>query len=121
MCDLIIIGAGPGGYPGTGNNDTNPYGLSRSASDPRPLPVVVPEWTDVNDWAYLVDPNLHPVIMMTYAQNPGGRAHPMPELFSVTNPTAGMVFTNDVLPIKVRDWFSYGVAGWRGIGKRNVT
>jgi hypothetical protein len=114
-------GAGPGGYPGTANNDTHPYALGRSSSDPRPIPVVVPDWSDGNDWAYLVDKALHPVIMMTYAQNPGGGSHPMPELFSVTSPTAGLVFSNDVLPIKVRDWFSYGVATWRGVGKRNVT
>ena len=30
-------------------------------------------------------------------------------------------FTNDVLPIKIRDEFMVGVASWRGIGKRNVT
>ncbi len=34
---------------------------------------------------------------------------------------AGLMFTNDVLPIKVRDYFAYGVATYRGIGKRNVT
>lgn len=112
-------GAGTGGYPGTSDNDTNPYAEPNPWLE-RPVPVVVPDWTDANDWAYLVDKNLQPVIMMTYAQNPGGGAHPMPELFSVASPTAGLVFTNDVLPIKVRDWFAYGVAGWRGIGKRNV-
>lgn len=113
-------GSGPGGQPGTGNNDTNPYGVARAASDPRPIPISVPEWTDTNNWAYLVDPALQPVLMMSYTQNPGGRAHPMPELLSVSSPTAGLVFTNDTLPIKVRDWFSYGVATWRGVGKRNV-
>ena len=30
------------------------------------------------------------------------------------------MFSNDVMPIKVRDWFAYGVSTWRGIGKRNV-
>lgn len=113
-------GSGSGGYPGTGNNDTNPYGLERSAADPRPVPVVVPDWTDVKDWAYLVDPKLHPVLMMSYAQSPGGRVHPMPEIWAVTSPNAGMVFTNDTLPVKVRDWYSFGVATWRGVGKRNV-
>jgi hypothetical protein len=44
----------------------------------------------------------------------------MPEVFSVTSPLAGLVFTNDVLPVKVRDWYAYGVSGYRGIGKRNV-
>ena len=52
---------------------------------------------------------------------PAGGRHPAPELFSVaTSPTSGLMFTNDVLPVKVRDWFAYGVSTWRGIGKRNV-
>jgi hypothetical protein len=30
------------------------------------------------------------------------------------------MFTNDVLPIKIRDYYAYGVATCRGTGKRNV-
>jgi len=112
-------GAGPGGYTGTGNNDVNPYAASRPG-DPRPIPIAVPEFTDTDDWAYLVDPNLHPVIQMSYSQNPGGRQHPLPELFSVVSETAGLMFTNDTMPIKVRDEFAAGVSTYRGIGKRNV-
>lgn len=113
-------GAGPGGYTGTPNNDVNPYAQSRPG-DPRPEVLAVPEWTDVTDWAYITDPLLNPVICMAYANNPAGaRSHPAPELFTVTSPTAGLLFTNDTLPIKVRDYFAYGVATWRGIGKRNV-
>lgn len=97
-----------------------PEAQGRGLADPRPIPLVVPDWADATDWAYLVDPHLFPVIMMSYAQNPGGGSHPQPELFSVTSPTSGLVFTNDTLPIKARDWFAYGVNGWRGIGKRNV-
>ena len=91
------------------------------AMPPSALPVAVPDWTDATDWAYLVDPQQHPVIQMSYVQAPGGGTHPAPEIFSVSTPTAGLTFTNDVLPIKVRDWFAYGVSTWRGIGKRNVT
>jgi hypothetical protein len=112
-------GQGPGGYPGTTNNDVNPYAQDRSG-DPRPLVVAVPEWTDTNDWAYIVDPQIAPVICMSYGDNPGGRSHPAPQLYSVTDPTSGLLFTNDTLPIKVRDIWAYGVATWRGIGKRNV-
>jgi hypothetical protein len=113
-------GAGPGGYTGTSNNDVNPYAQSRPG-DPRPIPIAVPEWTDTGDWAYITDPVLNPVICMAYANNPAGaRSHPAPELFTVTSPTAGLLFTNDTLPIKVRDYFAYGVATYRGIGKRNV-
>jgi len=113
-------GSGPGGYPGTPNNDTHIYAVDRPG-DTRPVPVCVPDWTDTNDWAYIVDPRIAPVICMAYADNPGGTSHPAPQLYSVTDPTSGLLFTNDTLPIKVRDYFAYGVATWRGIGKRNVT
>jgi hypothetical protein len=113
-------GVGAGGQPGTGNNDVNPYAETRPG-DPRPIPIAVPEWTDTNDWAYLADPMIAPVIQMAYADNPVGRGHPAPQLFTVTSKLAGLMFTNDVLPIKVRDYWTYGVATYRGIGKRNVT
>jgi len=112
-------GAGPGGYPATPNNDVNPYAQDRPG-DPRPIPIAVPEWTDVTDWAWIVDPRIAPVLCMAYADNPGGTSHPAPQLYSVTDPTSGLLFTNDTLPIKVRDYFAYGVATWRGIGKRVV-
>jgi hypothetical protein len=88
--------------------------------DTRPVPVAVPDWTDATDWAYIVDPRIFPVICMAYADNPGGSSHPAPQLYSVTDPSSGLLFTNDTLPIKVRDYFAYGVATYRGIGKRVV-
>jgi hypothetical protein len=97
-----------------------PEAQDRGFADPRPVPLVVPDWTDNNNWAYVVDPMVYPVIQMSYSQNPGGRAHPAPELFSVVSERSGLMFTNDVLPIKVRDEFAAGVNGPRGIGKRNV-
>ncbi len=93
---------------------------SRGPVDPRPVPLVVPDWTDANDWAYIVDPDVYPVIQISYAQSPGGGMHPAPELYSVTSEEQGLIFTNDVMPIKVRDWFAVNVNGPRGIGKRNV-
>jgi hypothetical protein len=112
-------GAGPGGYPATPNNDVNPYAQDRPG-DPRVVPVPVPDWTDATDWAYIVDPKIAPVICMAYGDNPGGTTHPAPQLYSVTDPNSGLLFTNDTLPIKVRDLFAYGVATYRGIGKRVV-
>ena len=97
-----------------------PEAQARSAADPRPVPLVVPDWTDVNNWAYVVDPQVYPVIQISYAQAPGGGRHPAPELFTAADETGGQLFTNDTLPIKVRDWFAVGVNGPRGIGKRNV-
>ncbi len=113
-------GAGPGGRLGDGSSDdvdVNIYGVSRPG-DPRPIPIAVPEFTDASNWAFLADPKVYPTIMMSYAG--GGTRHKPPELFSVTSETSGLVFTNDVLPVKVRDWWSIGVADWRGIGKSNV-
>ncbi len=116
-------GAGAGGRPGEGSTtgflDVNPYAMDRPG-DPRPIPVAVPEFTDTNDWAYLADPMIAPIICMAYANNPGGRTHPAPELFTAASESAGLLFTNDTLPIKIRDQFAYGVATYRGIGKRNV-
>lgn len=97
-----------------------PEAVGRGFADPRPIPLVVPEWTDSADWAYVVDPAVFPVIQMSYSQSPGGRRHPIPELFAVVSETSGLMFSNDILPIKVRDEFALGVNGHRGIGKRNV-
>jgi hypothetical protein len=112
---LSILGYGEG-MPTT----YTPEAQGRGFADPRPVPLVVPDWTDATDWAYIVDPALFPVIQMSYSQAPGGRQHPIPELFAVVSETSGLMFSNDVLPIKVRDEFAVGVNGARGIGKRNV-
>ena len=97
-----------------------PEAVGRGFADPRPIPLVVPDWSDAADWAYVVDPAVFPVIQMSYSQAPGGRRHPIPELFAVVSETSGLMFSNDILPIKVRDEFAVGVNGARGIGKRNV-
>ena len=86
--------------------------------DMRPRLLVVPEWTDATDWAFMVRPEVHRTLVMAYQQ--GGRQHPLPTIWFAADPTNGLLFTNDVLPIKVRDEFMVGVASWRGIGKRNV-
>ena len=43
-----------------------------------------------------------------------------PEFFTATSETQGLMFTNDTLAVKVRDWGGYGVASYVGIGKNNV-
>lgn len=120
---LVEFGYGNGdvGKPNSGGTaqTVNPYGESR-LGDPRPLPIPVPEWTDATDWAYIVDPRLHPVIQMAYANAPQGGQHPLPEIFEVTSESSGLMFTNDTLPVKIRDWWGYGVATHVGVGKNNV-
>jgi hypothetical protein len=112
---LSAFGYGEG-YPTT----YAPYSQDRGNEDPRPVPLVVPDWTDADNWAAIVDPAVFPVIMMSYSQQPGGGGHPAPELFSVVSEESGLMFTNDTLPIKVRDEFAVGVNGPRGIYKENV-
>jgi hypothetical protein len=113
---LTAFGYGEG-YPTT----YSPYSEDRGNEDPRPVPLVVPDWTDADNWAAIVDPAVFPVIMMTYSQRPGGGGHPAPELlFSVVSEESGLMFTNDTLPIKVRDEFAVGVNGPRGVYKENV-
>ena len=120
---LIQFGYGRGdvGKPTAGAQaqEVNPYAQSRPG-DPRPIPVPVPEFSDNNDWAYITDPREHAPLKMAYANAPGGMQHPMPELFQVQSETAGLMFTNDVMPVKIRDWFAYGVATYIGVGKNNV-
>ena len=120
---LTVFGYGAGdvGRPEASltAQEVNPYGASRTG-DPRPTVIAVPEWTDATDWAAIVDPSLHPVLHMAYANQPAGGSHPMPEIFEVASETSGLMFTNDTLPVKVRDWWAYGVGTWVGIAKMNV-
>lgn len=76
--------------------------------------IVVDLWTDANDWAAVCDPILYPTIGVGFRY---GRA---PEIFSVASPTAGLMFTNDTLPIKVRFVYACGPVDWRGMYKANV-
>jgi hypothetical protein len=119
--EIFGYGAGDVGKPNSGGTaqTVNPYAETR-VSDPRPIPVIVPEWTDATDWAYIADPRLHPVIQMAYANSQQGGTHALPEIYEVRSETAGLMFTNDTLPIKIRDWWAYGVATHVGIGKNNV-
>ena len=77
--------------------------------------IVVDLWTDSNDWAAVADPRLYPSIGL------GFRYGRTPEVFSVASPTAGLMFTNDTMPIKVRFFYACGPVDWRGLYKANVT
>lgn len=76
--------------------------------------IVVDLWTDTNNWAAVCDPNLWPTIGV------GFRYGRTPEIFSVASPTAGLMFTNDTLPIKVRYFFAVAPIDYRGMYKENV-
>jgi hypothetical protein len=76
--------------------------------------VVVPEWTDANDWAAVVDPLLMPGICI------GEAFGIMPEIFVAGDELSPAVFMNDESRIKVRHWIAVGVADYRPLHKSNV-
>jgi hypothetical protein len=76
--------------------------------------VIIDLWTDTNDWAAVCDPRLYPTIGVGYRY---GR---QPEVFSVASPTAGLMFTNDTMPVKVRFFYAVAPIDWRGMYKANV-
>ena len=85
--------------------------------------IVVPSWTDTNNWALVADPAQFPAIYLIYLR--GGR---VPSLFTSDQETQGAMFTNDELRYKVRQmtWkFSSTydcapVADFRPLHKSNV-
>lgn len=76
--------------------------------------VIVPEWTDANDWAAITDPDVYPCVGV------GFRYGRMPEVFSAGEDTIGSMFTNDELRIKSRFFYAAGVIDWRGVRKYTV-
>ncbi len=106
------------GQPGTSNNDENPWAEgegrdARLAAAKRRV-IVMDLWTDTNNWAAAADPLLYPSIGLGY------RFGRTPEIFSVADENSGLMFSNDVMPIKVRWFYAIGPTDWRGLYKENV-
>ena len=103
---------------GSAYNDVNVNAVGETREErlrrARERVVVCPFWTDTNNWAAQADPQLYPSIGL------GFRYGRTPEIFSVASPTAGLMFTNDVMPVKVRFFFAVGPTDWRGLHKSNV-
>ena len=76
--------------------------------------VVVPEWTDANDWAAVVDPALVPGIVV------GERFGIRPEIFVAGSELSPAVFMNDEHRIKVRHFIAILVQDFRPLHKSNV-
>jgi hypothetical protein len=76
--------------------------------------VVVPEWTDANNWAAVVDPMLVPGIII------GERFGLMPEIFVAGSELSPAVFMNDEHRIKVRHFIAILVQDFRPLHKSNV-
>jgi hypothetical protein len=103
--------------PGSANNDVNPFFQQFDV-------VVVPDWTDANDWALVGDPQRFPAIYLIFP-----RGMRTPQLFTADSETAGTMFTNDAMRFKVRmttyrfsDTYDCApVADFRPLHKNNVT
>jgi hypothetical protein len=76
--------------------------------------VLCPYWTDTNNWMAQANPMLYPGIGLGY------RFGEDPEIFSVADPKAGLMFSNDVMPVKVRYFYAVGPIDWRPFYKHNV-
>jgi hypothetical protein len=119
LADYAAEILGSEGKPFTADNTVNvdAEGDTRAArlAMARRRIIECPIWTDTNNWAAQADPNLYPSIGL------GFRFGREPEIFSVASPTAGLMFTNDTLPIKARFFFAVGPTDWRGLYKHNVS
>jgi hypothetical protein len=104
--------------PGSADYNNNPFAdgnerMTRLQSA-RERVIVIDLWTDANDWAAVADPNMYPSLAIGYRY---GRT---PEIFSVASPTAGLMFSNDVMPVKVRFFYATGPVDYRGTYKQIV-
>ena len=99
---------------GSGNNDINPLVVDGGSQEQRMAAarrmLVVNDFLDVaNDWFAFADPQRFPLFGL------GFRWGDSPEIFSVADPTSGLMFTSDVLPIKIRWYYSLGAIDHRGM------
>jgi hypothetical protein len=99
-------------YP-TLKNASNIYSENQQRGEPGDV-ITVPEWTDANDWAAVVDPALAPSIILAE------RFGLMPEIFVAGDGLSPAVFMNDEHRIKVRHFNAVLVADFRGLHKSNV-
>jgi hypothetical protein len=104
--------------PGGADNDVNPEAMDESQrarlESARDRVIVCPYWTDTNNWMAQADPRLYPGLGLGY------RFGENPEIFSVADPRAGLMFSNDVMPVKVRYFYAVGPIDWRPFYKHNV-
>jgi hypothetical protein len=102
--------------PGSANNDINPHGGAFEV-------IVVPRWTDTNNWALVADPSVTPGIWLIFLTG-----NTVPSIFTADNETSGAMFTNDQLRWKVRQmtyrfsatYDNAPVSDFRGLHKSNV-
>jgi hypothetical protein len=99
-------------YP-TLENAANIYSENMQRGQPGDV-VVVPEWTDANNWAAVCDPLIAPAIFV------GERFGIMPEIFIAGDELSPAVFMNDEHRLKVRHFLACWVNDFRPLHKSNV-
>lgn len=85
--------------------------------------IVVPEWTDANNWATVADPNEAAALFLIFLTG-----NTVPSIFTADEDTNGAMFTNDQLRWKVRQMGyqfsatddSAPISDFRGLHKNNV-
>ncbi len=93
--------------PGSNNNDPN--FIKSQWGIPTQNVIVVPQFTDPNNWYALADPSDIAIIEVGFVL---GREEP--ELFVQDAENTGTVFTHDVMMFKVRHEYGMGVLDYRG-------
>ena len=107
------------GVLGSANNDINPSALDGATVDARKMAarrkIVINDFfgTD-NSWYAFANPANYPLFGL------GFRYGQEPEIYSVADERVGLMFTNDVLPIKIRFFYSMGPIDYRGVYKNAV-
>lgn len=99
-------------YPSL-ENAANIYSENQQRGQPGDV-ITVPEWTDTNNWAAVVDPRIVPSIYV------GDRFGLMPEIFIANNELSPAVFMNDEHRLKVRHFLAVWVNDFRPLHKSNV-
>lgn len=107
--------------PGGSLNDVNPEVAGGGDAYNRVIAArnvyFINEWLDdANDWFAFANPTMMPLFGLGY------RYGETPEIYSLaqSDQTSGMMFTNDVLPIKIRWYYSLGAIDWRGMYMHKV-
>lgn len=99
--------------PGGSLNDVNVAALDKTKDSEGPV-IVVPDWTDADDWVAMVDPALYPGIGVAY------RFGDTPEIFSAADASSFLLFYQDCLPIKVRFFFAAAAIDYRPMVKSSI-
>jgi len=78
------------------------------------VPLLVPEWTDADDWATACDPVIAPAVYV------GERFGILPEIYVAGDELSPAVFMNDEHRLKVRHYLAVWVNDFRPLHKNNV-